>query len=166
MVEVKKRQPEKPNQPKEQKVKSLELFKSILATTLAIVLAWLTSVRSAQAGYIVTLQQIGPNVVATGSGPLDLTGLFLVGAGHFCCENPEIHPSVIIRTGPTSSSVDMYLGPNGLGGFGSGLTTSASSGSGDTVGMFAGESSRSVIVPKGYVSGTALSDMAIDNNAT
>jgi hypothetical protein len=37
--------------PKEQKVKSLEFFKPTLATTLAIVLAWLLSVRPAQAGY-------------------------------------------------------------------------------------------------------------------
>ena len=49
-------------------MKSLEFFKPTLATTLAIGLAWLLSVRPAQAGYIVTLQQVGPNVVATGSG--------------------------------------------------------------------------------------------------
>ena len=68
---------EKPNQLKEQKVKSLKFFKPTLATTLAIVLAWLLSVRPAQAGYIVTLQQVGPDVVATGSGAIDLTGLTL-----------------------------------------------------------------------------------------
>ena len=56
-------------------MKSLEFFKPTLATTLAIVLAWLLSVRPAQAGYTVTLQQVGPDVVATGSGPIDLTGL-------------------------------------------------------------------------------------------
>ena len=52
-------------------MKSLEFFKPTLATTLAIVLAWLLSVRPAQAGYTVTLQQVGPNVVATGSGAID-----------------------------------------------------------------------------------------------
>jgi hypothetical protein len=56
-------------------VKSLEFFKLTLATTLAIVLAWLLSVRPAQAGYIVTLQQVGPDVVTTGSGAIDLRGL-------------------------------------------------------------------------------------------
>src|SRR2546430_11048250 len=69
------RQREKPNQLKEQKVKSLKFFKPTLATTLAIVLASLQSVRPAQAGYTVTLQQVGPDVVATGSGAIDLTGL-------------------------------------------------------------------------------------------
>ena len=57
-------------------MKSLEFFKPTLATTLAIVLAWLLSVRPAQAGYTVTLQQVGPDVVATGSGAIDLHGLF------------------------------------------------------------------------------------------
>src|SRR5882762_7275194 len=66
---------EKPNQPKEQKVKSLKFFKPTLATTLAIVLACLPSVRPAQAGYTVTLQQVGLDVVATGSGAIDLRGL-------------------------------------------------------------------------------------------
>ena len=56
-------------------MKSLKFFKPALATTLAIVLGWLLSVRSAEAGYTVTLQQVGPDVVATGSGVLDLTGL-------------------------------------------------------------------------------------------
>ena len=149
---------------------SLEFFKPTLATTLAIVLAWLVSVRPAQAGYTVTLQQVGPNVVATGSGPLDLTGLFLVGTGHFCCENPEIHPSVIIRTGATSSSVDMYYRvSNGLGSFGSGSDTAASSGSGDMVGVATvvfGNRLAILSVPTGYVSGTPLSDSATYNNAT
>ena len=56
-------------------MKSLEFLKPTLATTLAIVLAWLLSVRPAQAGYTVTLQQVGPDVVATGSGAINLHGL-------------------------------------------------------------------------------------------
>ena len=35
----------------------------------------LFAVRPAYGNYIVTLQQVGPNVVATGSGAFDLTGL-------------------------------------------------------------------------------------------
>jgi hypothetical protein len=71
------------------KLKSLQFFKPALATTLAIVLAWLVSVRPAQAGYIVTLQQVGPNVVATGSGAINLTGLTFSQSTSL---NPEIHP--------------------------------------------------------------------------
>src|SRR5438046_10488242 len=98
---------------KEQKMKSLEFFKPTLATTLAIVLAWLLSVWLAQAGYTVTLQQVGPDVVATGSGAIDLTGLALFQSTSL---NPAINPSHylglceecgsgFINTGPTSSSV-------------------------------------------------------------
>ena len=75
MMGSQERQRRKTKSIKEQKMKSLEFFKPTLATTLAIVLAWLLSVRPAQAGYTVTLQQVGPDVVATGSGAIDLTGL-------------------------------------------------------------------------------------------
>src|SRR5436305_8557360 len=79
MMGSQERQQAKPNQLKEQKVKSLKFFKPTLATILAIVLAWLLSVRSAQAGYTVTLQQVGPDVVGTGSGAIDLPGLTFSG---------------------------------------------------------------------------------------
>ena len=45
------------------------------------VTASLFSVRPAQA-YTVTLQQVGSNVVATGSGAINLTGLTLQFSGH------------------------------------------------------------------------------------
>ena len=93
-------------------MKSLQFFKPTLATTLAIVLASLLSVRPAQAGYIVTLRQVGPDVVATGSGAIDLTGLnFLLSRPI----EPGIQPSGgafsdgSIVTGPTPSTmVDSY----------------------------------------------------------
>ena len=51
------------------------LSKKLLPLTVcAIAVMSLFSVRPAQA-YSVTLQQVGSNVVATGSGPIDLTGL-------------------------------------------------------------------------------------------
>src|SRR6266480_210763 len=89
---------------KEQKMKSLRFCKPTLATTLAIVLAWLLSVRPAQAGYTVTLQQVGPDVVATGSGAINLQGLFFsssssnrpaIGSSGFF-----LHPFASISTGP------------------------------------------------------------------
>jgi hypothetical protein len=158
------------------KLKSLQFFKPALATTLAIVLAWLVSVRPAQAGYIVTLQQVGPNVVATGSGAINLTGLTFSQSTSL---NPEIHPRLglvshgcIIRTGPTSSSVDSYVGgPSGPTSFGGPLLEPfASSGSGDMVGIAAFSSIEFdgivLSVPTGYVSGTALSDMAVYSGRT
>jgi hypothetical protein len=161
----------KPNQPKEQKMKSLEFFKPTLVTTLAIVLAWLPSIRPAQAGYIVTLQQVGPNVVATGSGAINLTGLTFQSDGVF---SPEILPGAGVQagggilTGPTSSSVDLYFEPRGPTSFGSGGATPASSGSGDMVGIFPIHLifKRALIVPRGYVSGTFLSNSATYSGKT
>src|SRR6266550_2380053 len=127
----------KPNQLKEQKVKSLEFLRPTLATTLAIVLAWLLSVRPAEAGYSVTLQQVGPDVVATGSGPIDLTGL--IHAGYLTRGfGPGVLPGAaddgwggaiagFISTAPTiAGSTDSYhLGPGGPTSFGSGGRTAA-----------------------------------------
>jgi hypothetical protein len=157
-------------------VKSLEFFKLMLATTLAIVLASLLSVRPAQAGYTVTLQQVGPNVVATGSGAINLTGLTFSQSTSL---DPEIRPRIglgrlqgcSIRTGATSSSDSYFGGPNGPTSFGTFvLETVASSGSGDMVGIAAfslieGEGI-AVTVPMGYVSGTALSDSATYSGKT
>src|SRR5213595_2852578 len=89
MMGGQERQREKPNQ-KEQKMESLKFFKPTLATTLAIVVAWLLSVRPAEAGYTVTLQQVGPDVVATGSGAINLTGLRFYQS---VSVNPGIKPS-------------------------------------------------------------------------
>ena len=157
-------------------MKSLEFLKPTLATTLAIVLAWLLSVRPAQAGYVVTLQQVGPDVVATGSGAINLHGLTFFQSSSL---NPAIrptaflHPVASIYTGPTSSSVDSYGGLTGPTRFGSsGLETSASSGSGDMVGISSIDSPElggvfvSLSVPTGYVSGTALSDSATYSGTT
>jgi hypothetical protein len=150
-------------------MKSLEFLKPTLATTLAIVLACLLSVRPAQAGYTVTLQQVGPDVVATGSGAINLTGLTFTQSTSV---NPAIGPSgfASIYTGPTSSTVDDYYGPSGPTSFGSGPGRSASSGSGDMVGTsgvyYAGYFYRFLTVPAGYVSGTALSDSATYRGTT
>src|SRR5436190_23668791 len=100
MMGGQERQREKPNQ-KEQKMKPLKFFKPTLATTLAIVIAWLLSVRPAQAGYTVTLQQVGPDVVATGSGAINLTGLTFFQSGSL---DPQVSP-YSVRFPSTVSSV-------------------------------------------------------------
>jgi len=158
----------RPKQQKEQKMKSLKFFKPTLAITLAIVIGWLLSVRPAEAGYTVTLQEVGPDVVATGSGAINLTGLTFDTSAFV---NSEMRPSpATILTGPTtSSSVDLYTEPGGPTSFGSsGFFTLASSGSGDMVGIATGEELHPVflIVPTGYVSGTFLSDSATYSGKT
>ena len=122
----------------------------------------LVCVQPAQA-YTVRLQQVGANVVATGSGAIDLTGLnfgttFTNGQALIQANEAQIF------TGPTSlTSFDLYTGLSGPTDFGSGSVKFADSGSGDLVGIGAFEL---LIVPHGYISGTPLSDSMTFNNAT
>jgi hypothetical protein len=149
------------------KIASRELFKPALATTLAIVLACAISVQSAQAGYIVTLQEVGSNVVAKGSGPIDLTALSLLGSGGGI-QLPKIAPQIAgIFTGK-GASADAFRGTiTGPTSFGSGslIVTFPTSSSGDIVGLF-GPPGPLIIVPHGYTSDTALSDTSIYHGAT
>ena len=111
---------------------------------------------AAQAGYVVTLKEMGSDVVATGSGPIDLTGL----SSRFNLSvNSQIIPSdAVIATGQPDS-VTVYSGSTGPTVFGSGDQTLADSSSGNLVGIIG--LNDDVITPVGYASGDPLS-----NNAT
>jgi hypothetical protein len=124
----------------------------------------------AQAGYIVTLTQVadpsqplGTDVVATGSGPIDLMGLSFSSTA---AGGAEIAPfQGRIFTGPTFvGDFDVYTGVTGPKNFGSGGFTSANSGSGDPVDIVGLTTALSV--PLGYVSGSALSDTSTYDNKT
>ena len=121
--------------------KSIGSSSSRLALLLiALVFACLGIRQSAQAGYIVTLQEVGPDVVATGSGAIDLTGLTfsLIGFRKSRDTPTWLRPARprSIYTGPTSSSVDSYSGVQWTDEFrGRCASTPASSGSGDMVGI-------------------------------
>ena len=129
---------------------------------LTAVTASLFSVRPAHA-YTVTLQQVGANVVATGSGAINLTGLTfgndasITGGVLFSTEG------VIILAG---GFADVYLGFSGPQTFGSGSVIDASSSSGDPVGIEGVAHDPFIFVPDNYVSGTALSGNATWNNAS
>src|SRR4051794_12096698 len=83
----------------------------------------------AEAGYVVTLTEQGGNVVATGSGPIDLTGLTGPGTG-FTTASIIIRNIGFIITGP-GGDFDPYLGITGPASFGTGSGASTSNGSGD-----------------------------------
>src|SRR5438045_9718210 len=84
--------------------KSMGSSPSRLALLLiALVFACLGIRQSAQAGYIVTLQEVGSDVVATGSGAIDLTGLTFLAHFHLI---PVINPhEATIVTGLPDSFV-------------------------------------------------------------
>ena len=122
----------------------------------------------AQAAYTVTLEQAGGNVVATGSGTLDVTGLGAPGAG---TEEAGIDPmnGSIIAGAASVEDISVYAGLTGPASFGSGGGTGASSGIGDIVGirgMTPEILSILLDVPAGYVSGNPLSDTSTYDNAT
>src|SRR5947207_10821456 len=89
---------------------SLQILKPVVAATVAIVIICGLSVQPARANYIVTLEQVGSNVVATGTGAIDLTGLSLLGTTSAL--DPFINPHVgFILTG-ASGIQDGYSGLN------------------------------------------------------
>jgi hypothetical protein len=147
-------------------MKTLILAAIRCSLMLTAVTASLFSVQPAQA-YSVTLQQVGSNVVATGSGPINLTGLTLqfsqdnVGGG-------SINGALgILAMGPSKGNADLYNGYTGPASFGSGGTFFANTGSGDFVVIQGSPGAGPFLyVPQGYVSGAALSDSMTFNNAT
>jgi hypothetical protein len=139
------------------------LPKKILALTLfAIAVTSLFCVQPAQA-FTMTVNQVGANVVANGSGAIDLNGLTFAGNASFADNgfNPGLG---IILVGPTFVTVDGFTGFTGPGSFGSGTGENPSSSTGDDFGLYLplGE----LFVPGGYVSGSLLSNMMTFNGAT
>lgn len=112
--------------------------------------------------YVVKLVQQGKNVVATGSGAFDLSGLSLYATGP---GDAGIVPnSSEIGTGPLSASLDVYTaiftGPTS---FGSGTGILASSGSGDLAIIEAVDGV--MAVPAGYISEANLLGTSTYDNA-
>jgi hypothetical protein len=168
----------------------MSVFMKRISSAMAIGVAMLIGPNlPAQAGYVVTLEQVGNDVVATGSGTIDLTGLFFLpnnSGPPGCTVAPLVHschavmnpgapggPSgqgqgLLITGSASPQPTDYYLfipSPNGA--FGTGGFTQASSGNGDTVGISHGPFSVPlIIVPAGYVSDSPLSDTAIYDNQT
>jgi hypothetical protein len=117
------------------------LPKKLLALILfGIAVTSLFFVPPAQA-YTVTLEQMGSNVVATGSGAINLTGLTL-SIPNLILAEVNAGDGVII-TGPHDfGPVDQYTGFMGPPSFGSGGPFAPNTGSGDFVGISGAPCSR------------------------
>jgi hypothetical protein len=134
------------------------------AMGMAILLGSGLSASSGSAAYIVTLVQQGGDVVETGSGTINLAGLRSLGSGSGVVGRILPRDAEIV-TGPTSSQpFDAYGGFSGPTSFGSGGLILADSGSGDIVGIIG--AANQLVVPSGYVSGSALSDTSTYDNQT
>jgi PEP-CTERM motif len=130
-------------------------FTRFLLPCMAASLALLAAGASRASTFTVTLAQVGPDVVATGSGSIDLTGLTSFGSGF---ANNEMYPDHgIIGVGPTANK-DQYSGESGPFSFGPGGAAFPSTWSGDAVSLE--DFGLGIDVPAGYVSGTSLSGSA------
>jgi hypothetical protein len=147
-------------------MKSVKRIVGAAALGLGILIASDVSCRPAQAGYIVTLVQEGSDVVASGSGTIDLAGLS-PNCPTSCTTNAGILPGVgAISTGPVNAvPSQFYTGFAGPTSFGTGdFSTLPSSGSGDIVAIDGTFEILSVALD--YVSGSALSDTSTYGNQT
>jgi hypothetical protein len=106
------------------------------AFCVTMLLGFGLSAPPARAGYDVTLEQVGSDVVASGSGSIDTAGLVFVEVAE---DEAQIRPFIaLLITGPTGPTPDSYWVSEPITGpmsFGAGVGAFASSGSGDIVGI-------------------------------
>jgi hypothetical protein len=125
---------------------------AMAVAVLALAIMGLTG--NAKAGVVINIDQVGPNVVTTGSGAFDLADFGIPGNTNsqaiMVPSGPE--PWMIVGS-PTQINADIYIPVTGPANFGGGENSAPTTGVGDTFGLEAGEA---LIVPHGYVSGTAL----------
>ncbi len=113
---------------------------------------------------VISIQEVGPNVVASGSGSIDLTGLAFGGTSFV---GGRVDPAVarVVLSIPNSGG-DYYFGSTGPATFGSSNVGQAgTTGSGDVFGVNA-VGAGYIMVPTGYVSGSPLLGITTFNGAT
>jgi hypothetical protein len=122
----------------------------------ACVLLGLASPATSRAQLIFNMQQVGGNVVATGTGSVDTTGLSFVGnTNNFGLVWGSFPGGSFAVVGGTAIvPQDVYVGITGPSSFGSSGQIPATSGSGDTFGVIANDL---LDLPLGYISGSPLS---------
>lgn len=139
-------------------------FAKLLAgAALAIAMTGMcVSPRPAAAGYVVTLAQVGSDVVASGSGPIDISGLTSLGT--FAAGSAEINPSFALIVDGEAGTSASYTGFTGPMMFGSGGESFPDTTSGDFVAI--DPDFGDIDFPSGYVSDDPLSDMSTYDNQT
>ena len=112
--------------------------------------------------FVLTMQEVGSNVVATGSGNINLTGLVPLGA--FTADASLIPNQALWRTGLSLPfEVEEFAGTvSGPTSFGSGGVSTPTTSSGSTVGI----SGNIVFVPQFYPNDTLLNNTSQFNNQT
>jgi PEP-CTERM motif len=116
---------------------------------------------NAAAVYTTTFQQVGGDVVATGAGTFDLTGMATLANGS---QENRIISSLGFFLFGNGGFTAYDLAMTGPGVFGTGNQFDATSWTGDQVGIWTQQDR--IYVPQGYVSGEELSNSATWAGAT
>jgi PEP-CTERM motif len=119
-----------------------------------------------RAGFIMTFQQVGSDVVATGSGTFNTSALTNTGGPDFGATfvAPASGYAGVGATTTSSNRDVTWYGMAGPSSFGTGGPKNASSGSGPQV-IISGNSG-DLEMPNGYTSGSSIIDSATWNNTT
>ena len=130
---------------------SFARMKAVLSVS-AFAFVAMFAARAARAQVTVTIQQDGSNVVASGSGTIDLVGL--TGGGFVNLDGSVQGSDALVGVG--SGGLDqLFTGITGPAAFGSDIVEIASSSTGEGFGVHG--VSQYVFLPGGYVSGSSLS---------
>jgi hypothetical protein len=127
-----------------------------LAAVFVLVVTLSHLARPATAGVIITITQVGSDVVATGSGTIDVNDLILAAPS----KTPSgLDPAAgtIAMGPPGNAQVLLYSKFNGPASFGTGGQSGRSQGSGDIFGFSTIENQEFLIVPSTYGSQSPLS---------
>lgn len=130
---------------------------------LAAASAALLAPAAVRAELVLTVVQVGPNVMVFGSGTVNTAGLTFDGSGF---APALLSPSDgLLTTGPVGPrAVDRYTGLAGPASFGGAVPRPAAAGHGDRVVLFA--AAGQLWLPEGYTSGTALDTTSNYGNRT
>ena len=136
-------------------------FLGLVVALAAPALTMVVAAGRAEASVVFDITQVGSNVVITGSGTLDLTGLTYQYSTYQPAEVVPLLNTILIGT--PDGAIDVYSGiTTSPGSLGPGGTTAASSGSGDPFGV----DDMTLDVPAGYISGSALSGSSTFDGTT
>jgi hypothetical protein len=136
-------------------------MKHIFASIAALSLGGLAV--PAHAAYVIDIQQVGSNVISTGSGSINLSGLSYSFSQTVSFSG--INPASA-EWENLAGDVDIYFGAAGPASIGPGSATSASSFSGPQFGFFFDGVAGNIVLPSSYSSGDQLgpTTMTFDNN--
>lgn len=143
----------------------MHTLSNLRARTVSALLCALGAVGGAQAAAVISITEVGSDVMVQGSGSFNLAGLTLL--FNNVNSNAMINPAgPAVLVGPNSALADAYRVLSGPGNFGLGglATATAGTGSGDRFGVTFTGPDLILIVPDDYVTGETLTGENRFNN--